>query len=126
MLLAGFGTSFSIFVREDRQNETTKEGEILRKALENVLGVGLIVRLFTMDYPWVESLVSSILGVNKIVKTVSDSLDNIIEERKKIFENDPERADELNDLISLMIKANIQNKVLTNDEIKSNGMYYNL
>ena len=114
-------------MKEDKQNETTKQGEILRRALESVMGFGLIVRLFTLNYPWwVQSLLLSILGVNKAVKTVSDSLEKIIEERKKIFENDSEGAEELNDLISLMIKANLQNKELTNDEIKSNGKYCNV
>ncbi|KAL9655480.1 hypothetical protein ABK040_011873 [Willaertia magna] len=115
---AGFGIDLSIFTDDT-------EGRKFRVALETFVSLGVIVRRFLFSYPWLLNIVERVLGLSEKNKLVSDRLDEIIERKQKELKN--EGVMDSNDLLSLLVEANNQEKgLLSQQEIKSNAAVFAL
>ena len=110
---AAFGVDFGVF-------STDAEGTKLREAMENVINYGVIVRRFVGDKSIFYPLINKILGLDKAIKFCGDKLDEIIKQRKEIIKKDG--IDNVTqDILSLLVEANMLEKLLTDDELKSNA-----
>ena len=93
------------------------EGKQFRVSLMKVVGLDYIIRYFLGTETWARKFVATALGVESHLAYVSEKLEDIIEQRQKQIENDPAR--EFNDILSLVVKANINDKLLDNNELKA-------
>ncbi|KAL9653414.1 hypothetical protein ABK040_002050 [Willaertia magna] len=115
---AGFGIDLSIFTEDP-------EGRKFRIALETFVSLGVIVRRFLFEYPLLLNITEQVLGLSKKNQLVSDRLDEIINKRQEELK----KGDGMdhNDLLSLLVEANNQEKgLLTQQEIKSNAAIFAL
>lgn len=115
---AGFGLSFGVF---DEKDETGKQ---FRDAVEKVINIGIMVKRFAPN-TFLYHLILKLTGIEKAITFVNNILDKHIEERKKEadenFDNFSKR-----DILSLLVKGNTIEKVLTNSELKSNSLLITL
>ncbi|KAL9654311.1 hypothetical protein ABK040_010342 [Willaertia magna] len=113
----GFGIDLSIFSDD-------LEGRKFRTALETVISVGVIVRRYLFRFPLLLHLAEHLLGLKEKNRYVSNRLDEIIKKRHEELNRD---IMDNNDLLSLLVKANIEEKgLLTQEEIKSNAAIFAL
>lgn len=115
---AGFGLSFGMFDDKD------ESGRQLREATEIIFNRGLILRRF-FAHTLIENAVMKISGVEKAVEVVDSALGKCIDQRKKELETDFDNFSK-KDILSLMVKANMQEKAWTDLELKSNAFIFTL
>jgi len=114
----GFGMDFGVF-------SNSSEGNTFKTAVEQVIGKGVIIRRFLNGVPILYPLVMKCTGMDNYIATIDNVLERCIEERKKEFELNQDQDDfGKKDILSLLIKANLEDKMLTNQELKS-GKYLN-
>lgn len=68
------------------------------------------------------SIVSRLTGNEAAFNIMNAKLDSIIKERQETFSSDPDA--QLNDLLSQLVKANMQDKILDQDELKSDAYIF--
>ncbi|KAG2386016.1 hypothetical protein C9374_003165 [Naegleria lovaniensis] len=113
---AGFGMSFGVF------DENDESGRQLREAVEIIFNRGLLLRRFFAD-TLIEKPVMNSFGVDHAVNVVDTALGKYIDQRKKELELDFDNFSK-RDILSLMVKANLQEKTLTDLELKSNAFIF--
>ena len=109
---AGFGINFGLF------NEASAGNVEFRKALESVVYRDYLIRFF-FGFGWMRKLVSTCIGNEKQLHTVISKLDEFIEQRRSEFKKNLE-ATEREDILSLLVKANMLDNQLSDDELKNN------
>lgn len=118
-----FGTSFCIFQDSENSNpDLVLKGRQLKQAIEKIFTHAFSFRMFLAWCPLFEKAALHFTGVQKCMDYCSQVLDEFIRERKNMIERGEEISEQ--DLLSLMVKANIENNELTTDHIKSNGLLF--
>ena len=115
LLNAGFGLN---------QNRNSQDDKFAH-SLQLVMKRALILRRFFNETDFWYPYLAKWSGVKQALEIVEKKLDSIINDRKKCFEQDLEN-DERSDLLSLLVKANTADKVLTDMEVKSNAVLFAL
>ncbi|KAF0975014.1 hypothetical protein FDP41_005767 [Naegleria fowleri] len=142
LLNAGYGlTKTALFSDSERKKhvlseEEKSQGEEFLHHMEVALARALILRRFVdeHEHPWLYQWLLKYTGIEKGLKATEQVLDQIIADRKKefgitisslstneekeqFFDSDLEKKD----LLSLLVKANLRDQLLTDQEMKSNA-----
>ena len=95
--------------------------------LEAVISKAIMVKRFVSNSV-LFNILTRIMGVDKSIEHVSNKLDSIINERtitiqKRVEKNliKDEDEEKMKDILSLLVEANSVEKVLNNQELKSNA-----
>ena len=111
---AGFGFSFGIFAEDN-------EGRDFTKSLNYIIDVGVVLRRYILiNYPSLYPLACKLSGLDKAVEKVHGVLLKCVNERKREIEEMGADYDH-KDILSLLVKANTQDKLLSDDELISNA-----
>ncbi|EFC42580.1 predicted protein [Naegleria gruberi] len=115
--LAGLNIDFGIYAEE-------AEGKQFRFHMVNMQsGRSIILKMFFDKESFMYKLIGRITGISQSIEFCSKYLDKMIEERKaKLKNEDFCEADEMSDILSLLVKANVIENSISNDELKSNSM----
>ena len=113
---AAFGLSFGSF---DEENE---EGREFSKALEKLTLDGLILRRYVLqNIPFLYPLLAMITSVQAAQEKTRNVLQRNIDQRKRELEQSGDESFERRDVLSLLVKANMQDKILTDEMLISNA-----
>ncbi|EFC38792.1 predicted protein [Naegleria gruberi] len=113
---SGFGMDFGVF------DETSSDSKKFREALNIVVRVDYYARFFLAKIPFLYNAVSDYTGNTEALKVMSEKLEQCISQRVAEFKQDPEKP--MNDLLSLLVKANMMDEKLTLNELKSNSYIF--
>ena len=103
--------------------EGSSEGRQFRMALNKMIKYDFYIRFFFRN-EILRSIISRLTGNEAAFHIMNKKLDAIIKERKEMFTSDPDV--QLNDLLSQLVKANMHDKVLDQDELKSNAYIFTI
>jgi len=117
---AGFNLDFGLFSHNE-------EGIQFRKATEHVMSVGFPLRRFFSRLPFLYHSFAWLTGADKSIHICSSMLDNIIKKRtcevqERIAKSLTEDVERKRDILSLLVESNCFEKVLTDQELKSNAL----
>ena len=124
---SGFGVSFGMFDTNDTK------GHAFCHAIERIISHGMIIcRLFEKDSVMYR-LAVSVSGVSGALQLANQVMTELIEKRTREVQeaiNDPnvmmdtDTKQDRRDILSLLVKANVEEKLLTDMEIKSNALIF--
>ncbi|KAG2387190.1 hypothetical protein C9374_001522 [Naegleria lovaniensis] len=118
-----FGTSFCVFPDSEQSNpDLIATGRQLKQAIEKIFTIAFPIRMFLGWFPLLEKVALHFSGAQQGIECCSKVLDECIEERRTRIERGEEISQQ--DLLSLMVKANMENNELTMDHVKSNGLLF--
>ncbi|KAG2388940.1 hypothetical protein C9374_014340 [Naegleria lovaniensis] len=115
------GISFGVF------DELDRSGREFHDAVDKIFGSGLnliILRRF-FSRTLLEKPLMKYCGMDHAVSVVNRVLDQCIEQRKKELETNFDSFSK-RDILSLMVKANMEENSLSNLELKSNALIFTL
>ncbi|EFC42119.1 predicted protein [Naegleria gruberi] len=115
--LAGFNMSFGVFDKND------ESGGKFKDAVEKIFTVGMLMRRFLGGTPILYPLAQRIFGVSHALEIINKKLDAAIEDRRKEMEENIDTFSK-SDILSLLVKANSKENLLTDQELKSNTLIF--
>ena len=120
--ILGFGVDFGIF-------SSNEKGRQLRQSMDIIMRRGMVLKRFVRNYPFLYQLLSKWSGATQALETCSKILDQIIHQRREQVQQKNQMMEsqntmdeyERNDILSLLVEANTNENLLTDDELKSNA-----
>ena len=123
ILTAAFGASFSIFVYPEKENHPdTIYGRQLKESVDKIFFGGFAIRVIFQKNKFLSDLAMKLFGIDTHVKRFLDKVKEMIRNRKKEIESGQDI--QTRDIVSLMIKENLENKELSDEEIYSNAFIF--
>ncbi|EFC38409.1 predicted protein [Naegleria gruberi] len=111
---AGFNLDFGIF-------SSNQEGKAFKTSLQQTFSMKALAIRRLFGNGKLQTIMSKIVGIHGHLETCSKSLDEMIQSRKKLLEDKP-LINDMNDILTLLVKANMTEKLITDDELKSNSV----